>query len=108
MSDSDLYDEARKELLEEGLMAFLDVRKKIPTCIPLNPEPFFMEWQEDRGLIKRFDMPHYLFHNRLDEGSGLETNFAAPNQFLPKKQEFFFSSDQKRRKLEVGGGRLGT
>ena len=25
----------------------------------------------------------------------------APNQFLPKKQEFYFSSEQKRRKLEV-------
>ena len=101
MGDSDLFNEARNELLEEGLMAFMDLRKKIPTCIRLNPETFYIEWQEDRGLTKRFNMSDYLFHNRLDEGIGLEINFVAPNQFLPKKQEFFFSSEQKRGMLEV-------
>ena len=101
MGDSDLFDEARKELLEEGLMAFMDARKKLPTCIRLNPDTFCIEWQEDRGLTKRFNMSDYLFHNRLDEGIGLEINFVAPNQFLPKKQEFFFSSEQKRGTLEV-------
>ena len=102
MGDSDLFDETRKELLEEGLMAFMDARKKIPTCIRLNPETFYIEWQ-DKGLTKRFYMSYYLFHNRLDsnEGIGLEINSVAANQFLPKKQEFFFSSEQKRRKLEV-------
>ena len=100
MGDSDLFDEARKELLEEGLVAFLDARKRTPKCIRLNPKTFYIEWQEDRGLTKRFDMSYYLFHNRL-EGIGLEINLVAPNQFLPTKQEFFFSSEQKRRKLEV-------
>ena len=102
MGDSDLFDETRKELLEEGLMAFMDARKKIPTCIRLNPETFYIEWQ-DKGLTKRFYMSYYLFHNGLDsnEGIGLEINSVAANQFLPKKQEFFFSREQKRRKLEV-------
>ena len=45
-------------------------------------------------------MSCYLFHNRLD-GIGLEINSVAPNQFLPTKQEFFFSSEQKQRNLEV-------
>ena len=47
MADPDLFDEARKELLEEGLMAFMDVRKKVPTCIRLNPETYYIEWQEE-------------------------------------------------------------
>ena len=100
MGDSDLFDETRKELLEEGLMAFMDARKKIPTCIRLNPETYFIEWQEHGPLTKRFHMSCYLFHNRLD-GIGLEINSVAPNQFLPTKQEFFFSSEQKQRNLEV-------
>ena len=106
MEDFELFDEARTELLEEGLLAFLDVRKNIPTCIRLNPDTFYIEWcQEDRST-KRFYMSYYLFHNRLDIGVGnlgigLEINSVAPNQFLPAKQEFFFSSEQKRRKLEV-------
>ena len=102
MDDCDLFDEARKELLEEGLLAFMDVRKKIPTCIRLNPETFYIEWPEE-GLTKRIYMSYYLFHNRLDsnEGIGLEINSVAPNQYLPTMQEFFFSSEQKRRKLEV-------
>ena len=103
MGDSELFDEARKELLEQGLMAFMDARKKIPTPIRLNPEAFYIEWLGDRGMTKMFNMSFYLFHNRLDsnEGIGLEINSVAPNQFLPKMQEFFFSSEQKRRKLEV-------
>ena len=100
MGDTNLFDEARKELLEEGLMAFMDARKKIPTCIRLNPDTFYIEWQEDKGLTKRIDISYYLFYNRLDS-NGLEINSVGPNQFLPKKQEFFFSSEQKRRKLEV-------
>ena len=102
MGEPDLFDVVRKELLEEGLMAFMDVRKKIPTCVRLNPNTFYIEWQEN-GLTEKFYLSYYLFHNRLDtnEGTGLQINSVAPNHFLPKKQEFFFSSEQMRRKLEV-------
>ena len=61
MDDFELFDEARTELLEEGLLAFLDVRKNIPTCIRLNPKTFYIEWcQEDRST-KRFYMSYMSF-----------------------------------------------
>ena len=102
MGDSDLFDKARKELLDEGILAFLDVRKRNPTCVRLNPKTFYIEWQEN-GRTEKFYMSYYLFHNCLDNNKeiGLEINSVAPNHFLPKKQEFFFSSEQKRRRLEV-------
>ena len=102
MDDLELFEEAKRELLEEGLMAFMDARKRSATCIRLNPETYYIEWHEDR-VIKRFYMSYYLFYNRIDndEAIGLEINSVGPNQFLPIKQEFFFSSEQKRRKLEV-------
>ena len=102
MDDLKLFEEAKCELLEEGLMAFMDARKRSATCIRLNPETYYIEWHEDR-VIKRFYMSYYLFYNRIDNGEalGLEINSVGPNQFLPIKQEFFFSSEQKRRKLEV-------
>ena len=49
MDDLELFDEAGTEPLEEGLLAFLDVKKNIPTCNRFNPETFYIEWRkEDR------------------------------------------------------------
>ena len=102
MEDSELFEEAKKGLLEEGLMGFLDSRMKIPTCIRLNPDTYYIEWLEDRKT-KTLILCHYLFHNRLDsEGIiGLEINLQPANRFLPLRQEFFFSSEQTLKKLEV-------
>ena len=105
MSESELFEEVKTELLEEGLLAFMDSKcKKIPTCIRLNPETFYLEWPED-GVQKGIYMSYFLFYNRVDDNGrkiiGLEINSVGPNQFLPIKQEFFFSSKQKWRKLEV-------
>ena len=105
MSESELFEEVKTELLEEGLLAFMDSKcKKIPTCIRLNPETFYLEWPED-GVQKGIYMSYFLFHNRVDDNGrkiiGLEINSVGPNQFLPIKQEFFFTSEQTRRKLEV-------
>ena len=102
MADSELFEEAKKGLLEEGLMGFLDSKMKIPTYIRLNPDTYYIEWLEDRKT-KTLILCHYLFHNRLDsEGIiGLEINLQPANRFLPLRQEFFFSSEQTLKKLEL-------
>ena len=103
MDDSELFEEVKKELLEGCLWAFMDARKKRAVCIHLDPETYYIEWNEDRRT-KRLYMSYFLFHNRIDSNSnviGLEINSVGPNQFLPVKQEFFFTSELGRRKLEV-------
>ena len=102
MADSELFEEAKKGLLQEGLMGFLDSKMKIPTCIKLNPDTYYIEWLEDQKT-KTLILCHYLFHNRLDsdERIGLEINLQPANRFLPLRQEFFFSSEQTLKKLEV-------
>ena len=65
MADSELFEEAKKGLLQEGLMGFLDSKMKIPTCIKLNPDTYYIEWLEDQKT-KTLILCHYLFHNRLD------------------------------------------
>ena len=95
MADSDLIDEAKKGLLEEGLMGFLDSKMKIPTCIKLNPDTYYIEWLEEQKT-KTLILCHYLFYNRLDSEQriGLEINLQPANRFYPSGRSF---SSQARK-----------